>query len=293
VTSAVRTSTGPFGADPPKETAMSANPTDSFPSSPALAAPLSFEGGPTTPPAIRPSRKARLLAAAAGAAILSTSTFGVASAGGGGMFSDVPVDHPFFWDIQWLAATGISTGYDDGTFRPDEPVSRQAMAAFLHRMHDLDDTITATPETAGPDEFSSDAWVQLPGAQVEFSTPEDMQGQLLATFSAETACTGAAGFCRVRVMVDDPSTGAVGPVELAPEAGGFAFDSSDGGSETTWSWESHSMQRVADLDDLAQGDAWVAWVEVSTFQDVTFRVDDWVLSLEVDVHDPLPIIIEN
>jgi hypothetical protein len=267
---------------------MSANRTSSPPS---LTAPL--DGAPTAARPTRPSRRARLLAAAAGAAILSTSTFGVASAGGGGMFSDVPLDHPFFWDIQWLAHTGISTGYDDGTFRPEEPVSRQAMAAFLHRLHDLDDTITATPEADGPDEFSSDDWVQLPGAQVGFSVPEDMDGQLLATFSAETACYGAAGFCRARVMIDDPSTGAVGPVELTPEASGFAFDSSDGGAETSWSWESHSMQRVADLGGLAQSDAWVAWVEVSTFQDVTFRVDDWVLSVEVDVHDPLPIIIEN
>lgn len=29
--------------------------------------------------------------------------------------------------------TGISTGYDDGTYRPLEPVKRDAMAAFLYR----------------------------------------------------------------------------------------------------------------------------------------------------------------
>jgi hypothetical protein len=27
----------------------------------------------------------------------------------------------------------IATGYGDGTFRPGDPVSRQAMAAYLHR----------------------------------------------------------------------------------------------------------------------------------------------------------------
>ncbi len=48
-------------------------------------------------------------------------------------FSDVPASHPFRTEIEWLAGTGISAGYDDGTFRPGEPISRQAMAAFLHR----------------------------------------------------------------------------------------------------------------------------------------------------------------
>ncbi|KFI68108.1 S-layer homology domain-containing protein [Bifidobacterium magnum] len=36
--------------------------------------------------------------------------------------------------IGWLAGTGISTGYEDGTFRGMTPVYRQDMAAFLHRL---------------------------------------------------------------------------------------------------------------------------------------------------------------
>jgi hypothetical protein len=49
------------------------------------------------------------------------------------VFSDVDELHPFFWEIQWLVDDGIANGYDDGTFRPAEPVSRQAAAAFLYR----------------------------------------------------------------------------------------------------------------------------------------------------------------
>ncbi|MDZ7731725.1 MAG: S-layer homology domain-containing protein [Acidimicrobiia bacterium] len=48
-------------------------------------------------------------------------------------FGDVDPLHPFHTEIAWLATTGITTGYDDGTFRPENVVSRQAMAAFLHR----------------------------------------------------------------------------------------------------------------------------------------------------------------
>jgi glucose/arabinose dehydrogenase len=48
-------------------------------------------------------------------------------------FTDVGPDHPFAEQIEWVAAQGISEGYADGTFRPQSPVSRQAMAAFLYR----------------------------------------------------------------------------------------------------------------------------------------------------------------
>ena len=48
-------------------------------------------------------------------------------------FTDVPTSSPFFLEIEWLASTGITTGWPDGTFRPMAPVERQAMAAFLYR----------------------------------------------------------------------------------------------------------------------------------------------------------------
>lgn len=52
-------------------------------------------------------------------------------------FTDVPTDYPFYAQISWLAANGISTGWamGDGTkqFRPTEAVTREAMAAFLQR----------------------------------------------------------------------------------------------------------------------------------------------------------------
>ena len=50
------------------------------------------------------------------------------------MFSDVPEDHPFHDDIMWAAGLGIVHGYPDGTFRPAAPLSRQALAAILHRL---------------------------------------------------------------------------------------------------------------------------------------------------------------
>ena len=54
-------------------------------------------------------------------------------------FTDVSLTHPFAPEIHWLAHEGISEGYDDGTFRPAARVTRQAMAAFLHRVAQLVD----------------------------------------------------------------------------------------------------------------------------------------------------------
>ncbi|WP_299169624.1 S-layer homology domain-containing protein [uncultured Arthrobacter sp.] len=48
-------------------------------------------------------------------------------------FPDVTKDNQFFKEISWLASTGITTGYPDGTFKPVQSVNRDAMAAFLYR----------------------------------------------------------------------------------------------------------------------------------------------------------------
>lgn len=74
----------------------------------------------------------RLVAAVAVGAVLGGVAFtGLGVAGSG--FSDVPGDHPFRDDITWMDEQGISTGYPDGTFRPGDVVTRQAMAAFMRR----------------------------------------------------------------------------------------------------------------------------------------------------------------
>ena len=51
-------------------------------------------------------------------------------------FDDVSTRSQFYKEISWVASTGISTGWADGTFRPKDEISREAMAAFLYRYHD-------------------------------------------------------------------------------------------------------------------------------------------------------------
>lgn len=52
-------------------------------------------------------------------------------------FPDVNSSTPHCNDIWWLGAMGISTGFEDGTFRGMSSVTRQDMAAFLHRIMSL------------------------------------------------------------------------------------------------------------------------------------------------------------
>jgi glucose/arabinose dehydrogenase len=53
-------------------------------------------------------------------------------------FTDVPSGHLFYDEIQWLVDNGITTGFSDGTFRPGANVARQAIAAFLYRLEDVE-----------------------------------------------------------------------------------------------------------------------------------------------------------
>ena len=55
-------------------------------------------------------------------------------------FSDISRDTPHAEDVLWLASTGISTGFPDGTFRPYDKVARCDMAAFLYRLYSLKTT---------------------------------------------------------------------------------------------------------------------------------------------------------
>lgn len=50
-------------------------------------------------------------------------------------FSDVDASGPFCGDINWLVQADVTNGTGPNTFSPTRAVSRQAMAAFLFRLH--------------------------------------------------------------------------------------------------------------------------------------------------------------
>jgi hypothetical protein len=115
---------------------------------------------------------------------------------------------------------------------------------------------------------SSTGYTDFTSTTIE--VPSGTTATLVATFSAESACYGAASFCGVRVMVDG--------AETLPAVGtDFAFDSSDNNTETDSSWESHAIVRYA--TGVAAGNHTVTVQYRVTNGAATFRVDDWGLSL--------------
>ena len=53
-------------------------------------------------------------------------------------FSDVEGDEWFAQAVNYLASTGILTGYEDGTFRPERSISRSEFAAMISRFDGLE-----------------------------------------------------------------------------------------------------------------------------------------------------------
>ena len=114
-------------------------------------------------------------------------------------FVDVTTGHPFYAEIAWLADAGISTGWSNGdgtaSFRPGEPVSREAMAAFLYRRagepaFTPPATSPFTDVTTGHPFYAEIAWLADAGvstgwrtsAGAEFRPSADVERQAMAAF---------------------------------------------------------------------------------------------------------------
>ena len=120
-------------------------------------------------------------------------------------FNDVPTGHPFHSEISWLEGTGITKGYADGGYHPGEPVTRQAMAAFLKRLYNLNAGLTASTFTANAEEPTTDqVWADT-GASVVVAIPAGTQGRLLVTATSEVACNNGDYFPLFLVVVTPPS----------------------------------------------------------------------------------------
>ena len=51
-------------------------------------------------------------------------------------FSDMPLAHEAHEAVEWAASVGLTVGYGDGTFGPDDPLSRWQAVTFMERYYD-------------------------------------------------------------------------------------------------------------------------------------------------------------
>jgi hypothetical protein len=119
---------------------------------------------------------------------------------------------------------------------------------------------------------SSDTFTDITGSQatIRFSRASI----LLVTLTAESPCFGGAGhasWCSVRILVD-------GVGQLGPGLGNdFAFDSTNFGNDSQFSWEGHAMQRSSNV--LPPG-TYTVRPQFAVFGPATFQIDDIHVTVE-------------
>jgi hypothetical protein len=121
-------------------------------------------------------------------------------------FSDVGVNHPFRAEIAEVADAGVAQGYDDGSYRPGDPVTRQAMAAFLSRAGSSIATSVGPPQAgASPldnnltEPFRAIA-VDVPG-DADTTQQVHVQGTLSVVDDTPTGCDP----CTLKLQLRDGS----------------------------------------------------------------------------------------
>lgn len=102
-------------------------------------------------------------------------------------FTDVAEDNMFYKEIAWLNGQGISTGWEDKTFRPLDSINRDAIAVFLYRfakMRGVEMTPVA-PDAESPFAdvstnnmfFEEILWTYDNGIFAGWADPRDPSGQ--------------------------------------------------------------------------------------------------------------------
>ncbi|MFW7413854.1 S-layer homology domain-containing protein [Demequina sp. SO4-18] len=107
-------------------------------------------------------------------------------------FEDVDrISTEFYEEITWLAETGITTGWDTSTgkeFRPYDPITRDAMAAFIYRYDEVFGEPESEPQAGSTSELSV-AELPKPGVR---STPAD-SSVAPSTSGPFVSCVDASG----------------------------------------------------------------------------------------------------
>jgi len=125
----------------------------------------------------------RLVSVVCTALIMSFTSIPALSAGA---FSDVPADHTFYSGIMDCAERGVINGYEDGTFRPSNTVTRMNFIVMLSRTFYPDDVAKySTPTNLKYGKFAPN-WVAMNYGNAlkntSFSTFTDFQNS--ATINA-------------------------------------------------------------------------------------------------------------
>jgi len=105
-------------------------------------------------------------------------------------FSDVPVTHWAFYGIEACVSSGVVVGYPDGTYLPDLPVSRAAMAVYISRaLAGGDANVPFGPETPTFEDVPTNHWAYK---YIEYCKAHDVvQGFTPTTYAPDVVVNRA------------------------------------------------------------------------------------------------------
>ncbi|RIJ79191.1 hypothetical protein D1871_00275 [Nakamurella silvestris] len=140
-------------------------------------------------------------------------------------FADYAPGSQFYNDVVWLAGAGITTGFDNGTFKAGSAVDRQSMAAFLYRtanpgVSPAACTVKPYSDVETGSQFCPEiTWLKSKGITTgytdgKFHGADKIQRQAMAAFLYRLANRGVpAAACTVKpfsdVGVKDPFCGEI------------------------------------------------------------------------------------
>lgn len=172
---------------------------------------------------------------------------------------------------------------DDLVANPD--IEEADVIKFTAGAHYYKQALTSTK----PRITTSEKFITVPGAQTRIVVPAGKNVLVNLAFTAESRCnepgSTAPDWCEVQLLVDG--------VEASPQASSFspdtyAFDSTDGGTESISSWESHAMDRHRCIINSNSKTSKVVPIEaqwkVTNFDGGAapqFWLDDWSFTIEL------------
>jgi hypothetical protein len=124
-------------------------------------------------------------------------------------------------------------------------------------------TRTVISTETGATSYSSPNWTTV--RTISIYSPA--KRFIVARFTAESICSGTAGWCAARILIDN--------VEAEPKVGNdFAFNSPQGGSY----WQSLTMERTRTV--TFTGRHKVA-LQLASVGNANHEIDDWTLTAQV------------
>ncbi|MGY1641629.1 S-layer homology domain-containing protein [Geodermatophilus sp. SYSU D00703] len=182
-----------------------------------------------------------------------------------GPFSDVAPSDAACGAISWLVGVGVTGGYAGGVFKPGAAVTRQAMAAFLHRYWQVLNADLGADVSYPQCPSSRPAGQAFGIVGVNGGKPTTWNPCRTDQLSWAAGSTGATSQPRVQLYVNTANPGAVTPrVPSWPTAGTNRYGTCTGGNDSACAYEYGRARATEDLAAVSSPPDFVWWLDVET-----------------------------